>query len=915
MALEYFLYTTLYNNTLVDRSDTTFVPLPPNTGQILIDYFIPTIQPLYYYRESVATIVLNDEATIDAYLTGTAPPPQGEDDVIQSQFTGYTATTNTQIVGIENNISYLSGQTDTKLPITNFNSFTGTTLPANYYNKTEINIYTGVTDTRLNGIDNEITYLSGQTDTKLNITNFNSFTGTTLPANYYNKTQINAYSASTLSNINSRLLSSVFNSFTGTTLPSNYYNKTQINIYTGATAIAIGLKLDKTTFNSFTGTTLPLNYYNKTQINAYSASTLTNINSRLLKTDFNSFTGTTLPTNYYNKTQINSYTGVTATAIGNKVDKVGAAMVTDIATFVSGGNIQDSGKQFITTVNPVGSATDTKVATELAVRTAINQAISGAIILQGDWNASTNTPDLTVTGITTGFAWRVSVSGTTNLGGITSWAIGDMAVKSATGWVKIDNEDISAVWGNIYGTLSDQTDLQLALNAKQNTITGAATSITTANLTINRALVSDASGKVAVSTITSTQLGYLSGTTSNIQAQINLKAPITSPTFLVSANAPTPVANNNSTCIATTAWYFGQCGTSVPLMNGNATVGTSQLWAHQDHVHPRDTTKLSLSGGTMTGTLNGTIMCASTCMCSPIVCATTRAQSPIVCGGTCVTSPITCATTRMQSPIVCATSCVRSPLVSGSTLCASISAFAPTPAVDNNSTCIATTAFIAGQASSVLPVANCIAGATGTSLRYSRQDHRHPINTANNAVVFTRNNVLSGNTAFIYTGTTLSVPKVRYTAPSTGGTLSDYNVVWNPVTKEVRTIPISGGTSAVYCYADNRVVGNNATEVNATYLTRTWSLPAGYYEFEYGAIFGNDTSNRCAIICFLFDGAVVGSCNLMKTNDTNVRVAAYITQNNTVTAASHSASMVYRQCGGGTASVYTGTIRIQKIGD
>lgn len=63
--------------------------------------------------------------------------------------------------------------------------------------------------------------LSGQTDlknalnAKLNITTFSGFTGTTLPNNYYNKTQIDT--------------------FTGTTLPNNYYNKTQINAYTGKT--------------------------------------------------------------------------------------------------------------------------------------------------------------------------------------------------------------------------------------------------------------------------------------------------------------------------------------------------------------------------------------------------------------------------------------------------------------------------------------------------------------------------------------------------------------------------------------------------------------------------------------------------------------------------------------------------------
>lgn len=57
----------------------------------------------------------------------------------------------------------------------------------------------------------------------------------------------------------------------------------------------------------------------------------------------------------------------------------------------------------------------------------------------------------------------------------------------------------------------------------QATITGGATTITTSNLTVSRALVSDASGKVAVSTVTSTQLGYLSGVTSAIQTQLNGK--------------------------------------------------------------------------------------------------------------------------------------------------------------------------------------------------------------------------------------------------------------------------------------------------------------------------------------------------------------------------------------------------------
>ena len=63
-------------------------------------------------------------------------------------------------------------------------------------------------------------------------------------------------------------------------------------------------------------------------------------------------------------------------------------------------------------------------------------------------------------------------------------------------------------------------------NAKQAAITGGATTITSSNMTASRALVSDASGKVAVSGVTSTELGYLGGLSGSIQTQINGKANI-----------------------------------------------------------------------------------------------------------------------------------------------------------------------------------------------------------------------------------------------------------------------------------------------------------------------------------------------------------------------------------------------------
>jgi hypothetical protein len=60
-------------------------------------------------------------------------------------------------------------------------------------------------------------------------------------------------------------------------------------------------------------------------------------------------------------------------------------------------------------------------------------------------------------------------------------------------------------------------------NSKQDAITGAATTVTTSNLTANRAVISNASGKIATNAVTDTELGYLSGVTSAIQTQLGAK--------------------------------------------------------------------------------------------------------------------------------------------------------------------------------------------------------------------------------------------------------------------------------------------------------------------------------------------------------------------------------------------------------
>lgn len=56
-----------------------------------------------------------------------------------------------------------------------------------------------------------------------------------------------------------------------------------------------------------------------------------------------------------------------------------------------------------------------------------------------------------------------------------------------------------------------------------NNISGAISSVRKDNLTGSRALVSNSSGKIAASSVTSAELGYVSGVTSAIQTQLNAK--------------------------------------------------------------------------------------------------------------------------------------------------------------------------------------------------------------------------------------------------------------------------------------------------------------------------------------------------------------------------------------------------------
>ena len=145
---------------------------------------------------------------------------------------------------------------------------------------------------------------------------------------------------------------------------------------------------------------------------------------------------------------------------------------------------------------------------------------------------------------------------------------------------------VSDVTSTELGYLDGVTSaVQTQIDSKQATITGAATTIDTEDLTASRALTSNGSGKVEVSAVTSTELGYLDGVSSSIQDQIDAKG----------------ASNANLTAIGDLA-----------KTDGNLIVGNGSTWVAENGATARTSLGLgsiatqaannvSISGGSVTG--------------------------------------------------------------------------------------------------------------------------------------------------------------------------------------------------------------------------------------------------------------------------------------------------------------------------
>ena len=268
-----------------------------------------------------------------------------------------------------------------------------------------------------------------------------------------------------------------------------------------------------------------------------------------------------------------TFAGVTADAI-----KVGVTAANEIDT-TSGGLTIDSAGGTVTvddnltvTGNLTVSGTTTSINTEtLTVDdniivlnnnvTAAPTENAGIEVERGSstnvvlrWNETDDAWELTNDGSTySAIATASSVSSATALTVdnltdvvITAAADKDFLMYNGTNWVDQAITLGTDTTGNYVATLTAGTGITLANNSGE----GASPTVTVDTTVI----------QAKVTNVTDTEIGYLDGVTSAIQTQIDLKAPLASPTFTGTPTLPTgtiattQTAADSTTAVATTAF-------------------------------------------------------------------------------------------------------------------------------------------------------------------------------------------------------------------------------------------------------------------------------------------------------------------------------------------------------------------------
>lgn len=210
------------------------------------------------------------------------------------------------------------------------------------------------------------------------------------------------------------------------------------------------------------------------------------------------------------------------------------------------------------------------------------------------------------------------------------------------------------------------------------------------------------------------------------------RAPLASPAFSGTPTMPTAAVDTNTTQGASTAFVLAQAASANPIVDGTVAVGTSTRFARADHVHPTDTSRAPLASPGLTGSPtaptatagDNTTKLATTAFVAAAVAAllngapgaldTLKELADAINDDASFAATMTTAL-ALKAPLA-------SPGFTGTPT-------APTAAVDTGSAQVANCGFVVGQAAAANPLMDGTV-AVGTSLRYARADHVHPVDTS-----------------------------------------------------------------------------------------------------------------------------------------------------------------------------------------
>jgi hypothetical protein len=295
----------------------------------------------------------------------------------------------------------------------------------------------------------------------------------------------------------------------------------------------------------------------------------------------------------------------------------------------------------------------------------------------------------------------VDLDGTQTINGTKTFSASTQTLGNGTGTgtinvgtgatISASTKTVNVGTGGVVGSTT-LTTIGPVLGASTTSIGG-----TTAASTLNLA-----TGATLTATTKAVNIGTagVAGSTTNIT--IGSTTGTSTTTLQGITNGVTEAVDTNNTELATTAFVVGQAGSATPLVNGTAAVGTSLRYARQDHVHGTDTTRAPLASPALTGTPLSTTAAVDTnttqIATTAFVVAQAASATPLVNGTAAVGTSLRYARADHVHGTDTSRAALNSPTFTG-TPSLPTGTTAVTQSPGNNTTAVATTAFVTAAVS------------------------------------------------------------------------------------------------------------------------------------------------------------------------------------------------------------------------